>query len=79
VTVCFDTGSADFWVADSSVDAGLSTYNVNASSTSQPTEDRFGVLYGDGSSVMGPLFQDTVNVAGLKVENACKLPYSSSV
>ncbi|GAA5832466.1 hypothetical protein JCM5353_003247 [Sporobolomyces roseus] len=70
VTVCFDTGSADFWVADSSIDAGLDTYNVNASSTSKPTDDRFGVLYGDGSSVNGPLFQDTVNVAGLKVEDA---------
>jgi len=78
VTVCFDTGSADFWVADSSIDAGLDTYNVNASSTSKPTDDRFGVLYGDGSSVNGPLFQDTVNVAGLKVEDACKFLHSSS-
>ncbi|GAA6008892.1 hypothetical protein JCM11491_003822 [Sporobolomyces phaffii] len=70
VSVVFDTGSADMWVADSSVDAGLSTYNVNASSTSKPTPDRFGILYGDGSTVSGPLYQDTVTVAGLKAENA---------
>ncbi|GAA5955050.1 hypothetical protein JCM3765_003172 [Sporobolomyces pararoseus] len=70
-TVCFDTGSADMWVADSSVkDANLQTYNVNSSSTAKPTNDRFGILYGDGSTVAGPLYQDTVDVAGLKAENA---------
>ncbi|GAA5927840.1 uncharacterized protein JCM15063_006008 [Sporobolomyces koalae] len=70
VIACFDTGSADFWVADSSTNAGLDTYNVNKSSTAKPTDDRFGILYGDGSTVNGPLYQDTVSVAGLVVKDA---------
>ncbi|GAA6061388.1 hypothetical protein JCM10212_000648 [Sporobolomyces blumeae] len=69
-TIDFDTGSADLWVSDSSVDNGLATFNVNASSTCKKTNDRFGILYGDSSSVSGPLYQDTVEVAGLAAKNA---------
>ncbi|GAA5893291.1 uncharacterized protein JCM6883_007622 [Sporobolomyces salmoneus] len=70
-SICFDTGSADLWVADSSVkDAGLQTYDVNASSTAKPTDDRFGILYGDGSTVAGPLYTDDVSIAGIKAQNA---------
>ncbi|ORY91629.1 aspartic peptidase domain-containing protein [Leucosporidium creatinivorum] len=61
----FDTGSSDFWVPDASVSNGHSTYSASASSTWTNTTDHFSISYGDGSSVNGPVYEDTITVAGL--------------
>lgn len=64
----FDTGSADFWVPGKGV-TGFSTFDATASSTAKNTSDRFSISYGDGSTVSGPVYTDTVTVAGLSAEN----------
>jgi len=75
----FDTGSSDLWVSDSSCkDAGCSgkkKYTAKKSSTSSKQPGKFNITYGDGSTVSGSIYQDTVNVAGVKV----KKQYFSSV
>ncbi|BGP29181.1 hypothetical protein JCM10296v2_000919 [Rhodotorula toruloides] len=69
--VCdFDTGSADLWMPSSqctsSACSGKHKYDASASSSSVPvTSKTFSVSYGDGSSSSGPVYQDTVTVAGL--------------
>ncbi|GAA5924374.1 hypothetical protein JCM1841_001680, partial [Sporobolomyces salmonicolor] len=70
LTIDFDTGSADLWVASPESNAGLNTYNPNASSTAVPTGKNLDIMYGDGSTVSGPIYQDTVSVAGVDVTNA---------
>ncbi|GAA5916784.1 hypothetical protein JCM5296_007388, partial [Sporobolomyces johnsonii] len=70
LTIDFDTGSADLWVASPESNAGLNTYNPNASTTAVPTGKKLNIMYGDGSSVSGPIYQDTVSVAGVDVTNA---------
>ncbi|TNY22098.1 acid protease, partial [Rhodotorula diobovata] len=67
-TIDFDTGSADFWVPGKGV-TGFSTFDATASSTAKNTSDRFSISYGDGSTVSGPVYTDTVTVAGLSAEN----------
>lgn len=44
---------------------GHNEYNANASSTKTDSPDQFSIAYGDGSSVQGPVYRDTVTVAGL--------------
>ncbi|GAA5938023.1 hypothetical protein JCM10213_000812 [Rhodosporidiobolus nylandii] len=65
----FDTGSADFWLPGRSVsDPTLTKFDVNASSTANATGQQFQILYGDGSTVSGPVYTDKVSVAGLAAE-----------
>ncbi|KAH9839410.1 acid protease [Rhodofomes roseus] len=69
----FDTGSADLWIPCSNcTDAACDTkhkYLAAASSTSQAKTGTFSIQYGDQSSVSGPIFTDTVTVAGITSNN----------
>ncbi|PCH43862.1 acid protease [Wolfiporia cocos MD-104 SS10] len=66
----FDTGSSDLWVP--SVNCTSSTcstkhkYNAATSSSDVKKPGTFSILYGDGSTVSGPIYTETVNVAGIK-------------
>ncbi|KAH8101206.1 acid protease [Cristinia sonorae] len=66
----FDTGSSDLWVPNASKCTsckGKHTYNAAKSSTSKSQSGTFQIQYGDGSTVSGPIFQDSVTVAGIEV------------
>ncbi|GAA5896719.1 hypothetical protein JCM6882_005019 [Rhodosporidiobolus microsporus] len=65
--IVFDTGSADLWIPGPSV-TGYDTFNPNASSSANATNERFNVFYGDGSMVSGPVYTDVVTVAGLSAQ-----------
>ncbi|KAK7023295.1 acid protease [Favolaschia claudopus] len=69
----FDTGSADLWIPSSactsSTCAKKSKYNPSSSSTSFKKPGKFSIHYGDGSSVSGPIYTDTVTVAGIAVRD----------
>lgn len=66
--ITFDTGSADLWLplAGSAAAYNHKTYNASKSSTSIKTTQTFSIKYGDGSTTSGPVYNDTVTVAGLK-------------
>ncbi|EKM60378.1 uncharacterized protein PHACADRAFT_246257 [Phanerochaete carnosa HHB-10118-sp] len=65
----FDTGSSDLWVPSSScyrsACADKSKYNAVASATSSLKNGTIRIGYGEGSGVSGPIYTDTVIVAGL--------------
>ncbi|KAF7324503.1 Acid protease [Mycena kentingensis (nom. inval.)] len=69
----FDTGSSDLWVPSaactSSTCSSKSQYTADDSSTSSKESGSFSIQYGDGSTVSGPIFTDTVTVAGVTAEN----------
>ncbi|KAJ3966840.1 acid protease [Lentinula raphanica] len=71
--VDFDTGSSDLWIPSSLCSStscsSKSEYDANSSSTSQIETGTFSIQYGDGSSVSGPIYTDTVSVAGVNVQN----------
>ncbi|KAF5368529.1 hypothetical protein D9758_002296 [Tetrapyrgos nigripes] len=68
----FDTGSSDIWVPNSACTSRTCShkkkYNHMASSTSETADGKFEIHYGDGSTVSGPIYKDTVNVAGIRAE-----------
>ncbi|KAH9915938.1 protease [Epithele typhae] len=72
--VDFDTGSADLWIPSANCTATdcaqKAKYHPEQSSTSQRQGDKFaGIRYQDGSTASGPIFTDTVTVAGISVKN----------
>ena len=69
-TVDFDTGSSDLFLPGPScvIDcAGHRMYNPASSSTAVDRKQTFKLSYGDGSSVSGEQYTDTVTIAGLTV------------
>jgi cathepsin D len=67
--VIFDTGSSDLWVAStsctSSVCKNKRKYSAKASSTAVKEQGSFSIIYGDQSSATGPIYRDTVTMAGV--------------
>ncbi|EKM50295.1 uncharacterized protein PHACADRAFT_264907 [Phanerochaete carnosa HHB-10118-sp] len=67
--VDFDTGSSDLWVPSSSCTSsvcnGKHKYQASSSSTSSKENGTFSIEYGDGSTVSGPVYTDTVTIACL--------------
>jgi cathepsin D len=71
-TVDFDTGSSDLFLPGENCDStcsGHTPYNPAASSTSTDLGKTFSLQYGDGSTVTGEEFTDTVSIAGLTATN----------
>ncbi|KAJ6578886.1 acid protease [Mycena vulgaris] len=66
----FDTGSSDLWVPSSSCNSSTCSYKSKFKAVSSRTavekSGTFSIRYGDGSTVSGPVYTDTVSVAGLK-------------
>ncbi|TFY81195.1 hypothetical protein EWM64_g2816 [Hericium alpestre] len=64
----FDTGSSDLFLPGPSCSEnceGHTTYNPSSSSTSKSLGKSFSLSYGDGSTVSGTQYTDTVAIAGL--------------
>ncbi|KAF9444476.1 acid protease [Macrolepiota fuliginosa MF-IS2] len=69
--VILDTGSSDFWLADSQCTsgcAGVQTFQASNSSTFQNLTTPFEITYGSGQA-QGTLAQDVVQMAGFSVPN----------
>lgn len=69
-TVDFDTGSSDLFVPTSSCSSncdGHQRYDPSQSTQSENLSKKFELGYGDGSTVSGDQYQDTVMLAGLMV------------
>ncbi|KAJ7071340.1 acid protease [Mycena amicta] len=66
----FDTGSSDLWVPSSACTSSTckkkSHYTASSSSTSTKKSGTFSISYGDGSTVSGGVYTETVAVAGIK-------------
>ena len=73
VNLDFDSGSSDLWVPSASCTSapckGKHKYNAAASSSSVHKPGTFSIQYGDGSSVSGPVYTDTVSVAGVTAKD----------
>ncbi|KAI0306143.1 acid protease [Multifurca ochricompacta] len=66
-TVDFDTGSSDLFLPAStcgSTCSGHTLYNPKSSSTAKDLKKTFSLSYGDGSTVSGEQYADTVTLAG---------------
>ncbi|EPQ56531.1 acid protease [Gloeophyllum trabeum ATCC 11539] len=67
-TVDFDTGSSDLFLPGPNCKtncAGHKAYNPSQSSTSKDVHQTFQLAYGDGSTVQGEQYSDTVQLSGL--------------
>lgn len=70
--VVFDTGSAELFLPASNCGStcdGHTLYNPNASSTAVDLHQSFSIAYGDGSTVSGEQYTDTVTIAGFVVRH----------
>ncbi|KAH0830153.1 acid protease [Lanmaoa asiatica] len=70
--VAFDTGSADLFIPASNCGStcdGHTPYNPNASSSAVDLGRNFSIAYGDGSTVAGDQYIDTVTIAGFVAKN----------
>jgi cathepsin D len=56
---------------------GYTTFDVSASSTAKNASRNFAAMYGDGSMVVGPVFQETITVAGLTAKQAWFSPINT--
>ncbi|KAH8997791.1 acid protease [Lactarius hatsudake] len=68
-TVDFDTGSSDLFLPGSDCDStcsGHTLYDPSSSSASSDVGKTFKLQYGDGSTVSGEQYTDTVTLAGFK-------------
>ncbi|KAJ6477856.1 acid protease [Mycena vitilis] len=76
----FDTGSSDLWVPSSSCNSATcarkSKYTATSSSTSVKKSGTFSIQYGDGSTVSGLNYTETVSVAGIRVTGQSFSPVS---
>ncbi|KAG9077974.1 Type I transmembrane sorting receptor [Ceratobasidium sp. UAMH 11750] len=69
--IIFDTGSADLWVPSFSCqgpgckDKARYTPSSSSSAARIVSEKEFSISYGDGSTVSGPIYLDTVSAGGL--------------
>lgn len=71
-TVDFDTGSSDLFLPGPNCSAncaGHKVYDPARSATAADAHRGFSLMYGDGSSVTGEQYSDTVSVAGLTATN----------
>ncbi|KAF9449879.1 acid protease [Macrolepiota fuliginosa MF-IS2] len=71
-TVDFDTGSSDLFLPGPDCGAtcqGHQVYNTAASTTAKDQGQKFSLAFGDGSTVQGEVFTDTVAIAGLTANN----------
>lgn len=70
--IILDTGSSDFWVADSectnSQCAAVETFNSQQSSSFTSSTTEFQIQYGSGA-VQGTLAADTVSLAGYAIDD----------
>ncbi|KAI0292193.1 acid protease [Multifurca ochricompacta] len=67
-TVDFDTGSSDLFLPGDQCDStcsGHTIYDTRKSSTAKDLGKSFRLNYGDGSSVRGEQYRDTVSISGL--------------
>lgn len=69
----FDTGSSDLWIPSTECQTPVCKlkhrYDPSKSSTSRPQPGGFTIQYGDGSSVNGTVYTETVVVAGIKADD----------
>ena len=67
--VDFDTGSSDLFLPSSTCNGancrGHTKFNTAASDTAADQNEEFSLAFGDGSTVQGEVFTDTVSVGGL--------------
>ncbi|KAK7470902.1 hypothetical protein VKT23_002318 [Stygiomarasmius scandens] len=66
--VDFDTGSSDLFLPGANCNVnceGHTLYDTAASSSAEDQDDTFSLAFGDGSTVQGEIFDDTVTIAGL--------------
>ncbi|KAI2626413.1 eukaryotic aspartyl protease [Xylaria nigripes] len=70
----FDTASSDLWVLSSETPinqiGGHTIYNIGRSSTAQLLSgESWNIIYGDGSSSSGNVYNDIVSIGGITVES----------
>ncbi|KXN87900.1 Aspartic protease [Leucoagaricus sp. SymC.cos] len=71
-TVDFDTGSSDLFLPGADCGGtcqGHQIYDTSASSTAENQGQTFRLAFGDGSTVQGDVFTDTITIAGLTATN----------
>ena len=77
----FLAGSSDLWVPSvactSAACANKHKFDASKSSTAEDLGGDFQINYDDGSSVKGPVFTDTVSVAGIQVTGQVFSPVTS--
>ena len=77
----FLAGSSDLWVPSTACKgtacAKKNKFDTSKSSTAKDLGGNFSIQYGDGSSVKGAVFTDTVSVAGIQVTGQVFSPATS--